>query len=841
MKKKPLTFKKQLNNSFVVAIVVQCFLLNQTWAEQFDEIEELAPVVVTGSYIPNSNASSTTPVITLDREFIDRSGATTVNELFRKSIYNSAGIIDEQFTQGFAPASSGINLRGIGLSRTLVLLDGRRMPIFPFAQSPIGRNNQDSFVDVNLVPLSAVERIEILKDGASALYGADAVAGVVNIITHKDYDGAKISGQYGATLKVDGEEGRAEILAGKSWEKTNVTLAFDYLNRSEIRASDRHYSDSALGPIDDRSNAGNPGSIINLAADSPRPSPDPRCPASQQKGPFCSFDFASYNTLVPEVERTGFSGALEHEINEKLSFFARGIFSHTESERTLAPASINDLLIVAPDNPNNTVGDPLGVIYRFTELGARTDEFETDSYHFVGGLNGEIADWDWELGSGIGHVETQNTGVNGYATQTSLQDAVDRGELNPFGSSPSFNPASVMVTPTRKGESEVYFVDFKANGVLYDSDKASLKLAVGTEYRHEDFSDSFDDITAAGDVIGTGGTSGHGSRQIEAVYFEFYATVLDQLDMQFAGRMDHYSDFGTTFNPKFSLRWDALDNLTFRGNVGTGFKAPALHELYSGDINAFETVFDPVTQTTVNNVELISSGNPDLEAEESFNHGFGLAWNATDWWLLSIDYWNIRNDNAVATSPQFYLNNESRFPNNVIRDDSGEISSILSPFNNVSAQKMWGLDMHTAVDWEWLELGYFRLDVNGTYLGSFREESVPGAGFIDYAGKDGVPRWRAQGSLTWTKSDYEVSLTTNFVDGYDRIDSGDTIGSWTTIDVQGVWRPTMLEGTTLSIGTNNVFNESPPEDPNFEGWPFFNRALASPRGRFVYLRAQYEF
>lgn len=398
-----------------------------------------------------------------------------------------------------------------------------------------------------------------------------------------------------------------------------------------------------------------------------------------------------------------------------------------------------------------------------------------------------------------------------------------------------------MVMPTRTGESEVYFVDFKANAELYESDYDSLKMAVGAEYRHEDYSDRFDDITAAGDVIATGGTSGFGSRQIEAGYFEFYATALDQLDIQFAGRIGYYSDFGTTFNPKFSLRWDTLDNVIFRGNVGTGFKAPTLQELYGGDLNAFETVFDSVTQTTVNNVVLVNSGNPDLEAEESFNHGPGLSWGVAEWWKLSLDYWNIRNDNAVVSSPQFYIDNEARFPGNVIRDDSGEIVSILSPFKNISAQKLWGLDMHTAVDWEWLDLGYFRLDVNGTYLGSFRQESYPGAGYTEFAGKNGRPRWRGQGSLTWTKSDYEISLTTNFVDGYDRIDSGDKIGSWTTIDVQGVWRPMALDGTSLIVGTNNVFNPPPPSDPNFEGWPFVNRALANPRGRFVYLRAQYEF
>lgn len=508
-----------------LAIIAQVFFINSAWSKQ-REVEVLDTFVVTGTNISDLSAG-TTPVVTIDREYIDRSGATTINELFRKSIYNTAGMIDEQFTQGFAPASAGINLRGLGLSRTLVLLDGRRMPIFPFAQSPIGSNNQDSFVDVNLIPLSAVERIEILKDGASAIYGADAVAGVVNIITHKGYDGAKLSGQYGATLKVDGEEGRAEILAGKTWKDTNVTLAFDYLNRSDIKASDRSISNSALGPIDDRSLAGNPGTVINL--NTGQPSPDLRCPANNvnpSKGPFCLFDFASFNTLVPEVERTSFSASLEHDFSDSLSFFTRGMYSYTDSERSLAPSSVNDLLIVLPSSPFNASagnpfpGEPVGVIYRLTELGSRVDGFATESFNFVGGITGEIADWNWELGAGVGYVETVNKGVNGYATQTSLQQAVDNGVLNPFDSSPTFDPASVMITTQRDGESKIYYVDFKTDGTLLDLSDGSLKMAVGTEFRRETFSDRFDDITASGDVIGTGGTSGDGSREIEAVYFE---------------------------------------------------------------------------------------------------------------------------------------------------------------------------------------------------------------------------------------------------------------------------------------------------------------------------------
>jgi len=844
MKKQIFCNIQKKRSPFLLGLIIQSFFVTPVWSEQ-QETEVLDAMVITGTHISNIPAG-TTPVVTLDREYIDRSGATTVNDLFRNSILNSSGTIDEQFNTGLTPASASINLRGLGASRTLVLLDGRRMPIFPFAQSRLDRNDQSSFVDINIIPLSAIERIEILKDGASAIYGADAIAGVVNIITYKDYDGAKLAGQFGATLKVDGEEGQAKILAGKSWENTNITLAFDYFNRSEIKASDRSISESALGPIDNRSLGGNPGSIVDFSTGTI--SADQRCPTNQiitnKDGSFCSYDFAPDNTLISEAERTGFSGSLEHQFTENFSFFARGMYSHTESERSVAPAG--GFLIT--NDPNS--GDPVGVIYRFNELGSRIDEFKTDSFNFVGGFSGNIAEWDWELAGGMGLVETQVKGIGGYGSKKALQLAVDNGDLNPFGSSPSFDSSSVSITPKRKGESKIYFVDFKTNGTLIDHSYGTLKMAVGSEFRREKFSDIIDDFTASGDVTGMGGISGRGSRQIGAAYFEFYATAFDQLDMQFAGRVDHYSDFGTTFNPKFSLRWQPFEVLSLRGNVGTGFKPPALHELYTGEINTLEEVFDPERNEKVE-VDLISKGNTDLDAEESFSYGFGFSLDATEWWQLSLDYWNIRNENAVVSNPQYYVDNESQFPNNVERKDGlpdGKILSVVSPFDNIAAQKMWGLDLNSSMDWEWMPLGYFRLDASGSYLGSFTEQIAPGASFTEYAGKDGTPHWRAQGSLTWTKSDYEISLTTNFVDGYKRRtqdDNGDKfeddVGSWTTIDLQAVWRPTMLQGTTVSVGSINVFDTAPPKDPYFENWPFYNRALASPRGRFVYMQAQYEF
>ena len=273
-----------------------------------------------------------------------------------------------------------------------------------------------------------------------------------------------------------------------------------------------------------------------------------------------------------------------------------------------------------------------------------------------------------------------------------------------------------------------------------------------------------------------------------------------------------------------------------------------MHELHSGEVVSFESVFDPITGDVVE-VPTLASGNLDLDAEESENFTLGLVWDVTPAWDFSIDYWRIDNENAVTSAAQFYVNNESLFPDSVLRvSDLGgptdDIVVIFSEFQNVAAQKLWGIDFDTGVNWNTDNAGQFRFSLAGTYLGSFKEEPVAGAGFEDLAGKDGRPEWRMQSLLQWSKSDYSGSLTLNYVGGYDRQIIGlddDKIYSWTTFDGQFNWAPKSLDGGKVTFGVQNILDEEPPEDAFLEAWPWVNRALHNPRGRFLYLAYKHEF
>ncbi len=833
---------KQCVLYLAVAAVLSTLPIGSIALAQTEDMVELEPLEVTGTRIKRTEIEGSSPLVVLDRKYIEESGATTLNQLFKNVIYNTAGSIDESFTQATTPGAAAIDLRSLGINRTLVFLNGRRVPVSPFS------SDGNSFVDINLIPLGAVERIEILKDGASAIYGSDAIAGVVNIILRKDYEGAEVSVYGGGTDKGDGWEGQITAIGGKTTDKGNVTFALDLFDRNAVMARDRDITKSANRGYDDRSSAGDPGTII-------RPDqggallPDPNCPASSlnpERGPFCLYDFATWNTLIPETQRIGFVASGDYEINPGLIAFFGANYTHNQSERDLAPPPPNDVFFISPDNPNNPFpGEPILSIYRVGELGARTDEVKTDAWNLVGGLKGSIATWNWELGVGGGKVDSQVRGVNGYATQEAVQSAIDSGALNPFGPSPNFDPSSIRYEPQRDGESSLFFTDLKATGPILQMRHGALSAAVGAEYRSEDFSDQFDPITASGEVLGTGGTSGDGDRRVGALYAEFSIPAAKNLEINLAGRYDDYSDFGGTFNPKLGLRWKPLGNLLVRGSAGTGFKAPSLPELYSGETLLFANVIDPTTGRVRSNIRTITSGNPDLEPEDSNNYDLGLIWDINNAWGFGVDFWRIDVDNVVSNNPQYYVDNEAQFPDNVIRNSRGQIVEVRNPFRNIAKVDTSGIDFSTNYRWNTTDAGDFGLSLVATYLNTYDEQQTPEAESRDLAGKNGRPRWRGQAILNWKKADYQAALIVNYIGSYERVTETTQpygVSSWTTVDTQFDWSLSALKGGTLGIGINNLFDAEPPEELYWsEGWPWFNRALYSARGRFLYARYKYTF
>jgi outer membrane receptor protein involved in Fe transport len=282
-----------------------------------------------------------------------------------------------------------------------------------------------------------------------------------------------------------------------------------------------------------------------------------------------------------------------------------------------------------------------------------------------------------------------------------------------------------------------------------------------------------------------------------------------------------------------------------RGSAGTGFKAPSLPELYSGETLLFANVIDPTTGRVRSNIRTITSGNLDLEPEDSNNYDLGLIWDINNAWGFGVDFWRIDVDNVVSNNPQFYVDNEAQFPDNVIRNSRGQIVEVRNPFRNIAKVDTSGIDFSTNYRWNTTDAGDFGLSLVATYLNTYDEQQTPDAESRDLAGKNGRPRWRGQAILNWKKADYQAALIVNYIGSYERVTETTQpygVSSWTTVDTQFDWSLSALKGGTLGIGINNLFDAEPPEELYWsEGWPWFNRALYSARGRFLYARYKYTF
>mgnify|MGYP000488259008 CR=1 FL=1 len=236
-----------------------------------------------------------------------------------------------------------------------------------------------------------------------------------------------------------------------------------------------------------------------------------------------------------------------------------------------------------------------------------------------------------------------------------------------------------------------------------------------------------------------------------------------------------------------------------------------------------------------------TTGNEDLDAEESRSFNLGFVWDVTPRWNVGVDGWHLKNKDAVINDPQYILDNEAKFPGLVQRDGGGNLVGIRSPFQNVEEQRLWGVDLNTELRTRPGPNGVFTLGAVASYLASFERQATPEREEEELAGRDGRPHWRARATLDWNKGPYEAGLAVNYTGDYTRESADDYVGSWTTVDARFKWQPPSIKGSALSIGVDNVFDQDPPEDPFYEGWPFFNRALHDPRGRFLFMRLEHSF
>lgn len=866
-----MTHMKNVKLTLAAIAVSSAFSATSVQAQENDSIEKIS---VTGSHIRRTDMEGPSPVASIDAAQIANTGVTDLIGLFSKLPISGQGTFSTQGNSSDDTANGGssVSLRGLGADSTLILVNGRRVSVSPFA-----KGIDTAFVDINNIPISAIKRVDILKDGASATYGSDAIAGVINIILKDDFDGFEVSAKYGDTADGGGEEQNVSIIYGTASDKASHTFILDYFDREELMYSDRSYSRSAnqsaisgvSDAVDFRSSSGIPGTIA-LASDPTVRMPDTFgndvCAPEDIIGTLCGYDYAPHMTSVPDTERFSFNYMGKYEISDSVTAFAELNGQNSKSiVRGAASPSFNELFM-AGDNPNHPFADdPSHPFYqqdltmrrRTVDIGNREKRVDTDYYRTILGLEGEYGDWTWEVAYSYIKSESVERGVDGFPNSIRIQDAIDSGLWNPF--EPSSNSQEALdyieTNTTRVGKSTNKSIDGVMSGPIAQLYGNDVMLAVGVEYREESISDNPDEQFLRGEVFGTEATQANGDRDSTSVFAEVALPFSDNFEAQIAVRHEDYSDFGTTTDPKLSFLWSPTEQLSVRGSWGTAFRAPSLHQLGLGRTDESPNLVDTIRCNAVGidcdpkEYTAVFEGNPDLGPEESTSYNLGMIYEVTEDLSFSLDYYNYDIENIIDSDTQFVLSNFGDDPNVVTRlptadpNDPGEVVQIFDSFQNIGDLETSGLDLDVQYTLS-SSMGDFRFGYVMNYVLNYEELRPDADGGKRVALSEGEfeqPEIRWTTSMDWSKDDWSTAVAINYIGEFDGDkDSGfgdKTIDSMTTVDLTVNYLG--VDNAVFTLGSTNLFNEEPP----FSHHDFFGfvNTIHSSQGRFVYLKGSYKF
>lgn len=837
--------------------------------------QKVEKIEVTGSNIKRVDAETASPITIITREEIERSGKPSIAEVLRDIPQNGGQSFNETFTNSFAPGASGVALRGLSQKATLVLVNGRRMASYGFAQ-----NLFDTFVDLNSIPASAVERIEILRDGASAVYGSDAIAGVVNIILRKDYQGLETGGTAGTSTEGGLNEYRANLgfgIGSLGRDRYNVLVALDHYRREELFLSERDFTkdqdfrNREAGTLTRATVSAY--QALNGVPNALGRTPFANCPASDivdssllnplLTGRSCAVNIAPLTSVFPETKRTGLLARGTLEISPTLTGFAEAAYSTAKSTNTSFPSQIGATNIVynpanrgvrivlgnlPANNASNPFGRPVNFIYSFFDVGISKTVVDSDSMRFLAGLRGTAGTWDWEAGAGAAKTKTESVDTNRINAQV-IEQAIANNTYN------FLNPSAGTVTARdlrldifRQSDSELKFADIKASSELMQMAYGPLGFATGLDFRRESIEDTPDANVAAGRVLGRGFTGTTGSRNATAAFAELSIPLYKDLEAQLAVRRDKYSDFGSASSPKVALKWSPSKTFLLRGSISSGFRAPTLPEAAQTNAVSFTTVTDPLFGRNFN-IGQLSQSNPALKPEKSKNQSGGFVWEPEKDFSMGVDFYKLRLNNVVARDSAGFIiaqaiAGDPTFVNKVIRDPATNfIIYIIRQQRNLGFLETSGADIDLRKVLRTDESGKFTLASSFNYVRTYRSAITPGSvpfDFVDSNGFGAIPRYKGNASVTWEKSNWVSSLTYRYIYSYDQflIAGQNRVGAY--YDFDGFVGYNGFKNLRITLSARNLLNREPAWDAS-GGSLGFDFSQYDLRGRYVTLGARYTF
>ena len=908
--------------------------------EQASQVED---IVVVGSQIRGASTTAALPVVVMDAEEIAATGAGSGDELLR-SIPQMGDVLFDSSNNGQTSNSArgdvnSVNLRSLGVGNTLVLLNGRRMVQHPTSQgtSDTGTVPVLSY-NSNAIPVAGLQRLEVLLDGAAAIYGADAVAGVVNTVLKNDFEGVTLEAKYGGAEGTGMREFETSLFAGQNFERGNLSLFANYTDRSMLMADEQDFTRSddmrdffsgfpgyETSSVPDGRSSHSPwaqlsipgtttalrprsnGTIVTTAAGAFHVQPQSFGCAAGVTVPsgLCltsgtvaysgvnrdmRYDTRYGTSVRPSVERGNVFLTGRYELTAGVEAFGEVGYYGAQSTAIQPPVvNLNKIWIPASNyynpfgpvrfadgslNPNrlpnltNVPVEGLPVLlgnYRFSDTGFQEVKVNNYQARILGGLRGEWRGFDWETALVYSEAKAEDISPNINMTKLQQQMALSTPDAyNPFSGGCVDTPSWGDCTPSSQAAIDAVVFDLKrvsrttlsladiklSRGDLFNLPGGPVGVAVGAEVRRETQRDDRDDnlngtITFTDMVSGETNLSNvsavspnpstKGSRDVAGAFIEFALPLVSpemniplvySLDMQLAGRYEHYSDFGDVAKPKVAIAWDIVDGLRIRASYSEGFRAPNLEQvnatqyarLASGpDFTRCEadirkgTIANMSECSRTASASLLVAGNPDLQPEESTNQSYGLVFQPrfipSEWgdFTFTVDRWKIEQTDIVgllgaqSALALEYLNRVQGGTNPLVvraapnADDEllfegtglaavGQVTSISDQFINLLPQTVEGLDLGFNWRKRRTALGSFNFRLNASKLLEFSR--APGdiidglyeardEGIIDpltplpdssqLIAQNGRPEWKVSANFTWNKGPWRLGLSTQYV------------------------------------------------------------------------------
>jgi iron complex outermembrane receptor protein len=868
--------------------IAGALVLGRTIANAADSTNgtQTEEVVVTGTRLKLERSEGAQEVKVYSREQIDQSGQASVSDFL-----NTVPDVSVSLTEGAFQSRGGetsVRLHGLPVGTTLVLINGRRVQDSAIT---LGSAFASNFFDLNNIPLSAVERVEVLPEGSSAVYGSDAIAGVVNVILKKEFSGAEASARYSFARNLP--QWDADFAVGQRWGRSAFTLLGSFETRGTLTGFQRPVTSTqdltAQGGLDTRErycptpnvysvNGSNlPGLNAPYAA---VPHGFTGTPSIGEfagtAGTLNKCSLYAYNSYIPATRRQGIFAQGHFDITDSVQVFAELLGSHVLEDFNYYPYPAFGIpsfqtFKVPSSNPYNPFGTTVGIGGVFAYAPISYQSASVFVRPLLGVRGGFASDWQWEL-TALDSLDRETyTQPNFVPNTPALQAAFNSGNpataLNPFVDlpfdSPSFDRTVFNSYIQHYSASDVGVSAF-ARGTLFRLPTGGVRVVIGSSYdRYRLYTDNGN---YAKFVFGPQGVAATYHRDSHAVFGETRIPILgnsgnnqepEKLAATVAVRYDHFSDFGGTTNPQYGAEWRPLRSLLLRGTYGTSFRAPPLYDLYSPVTSQYPNfVSDPQHGNQTVPVTRLTGGNVHLQAETGTSHSFGLVYTSAAIPNLeaSLTQWRIEESgNIQQLLPQILVNNPNLFPGSVIRDPNGVLLQVNDTLFNFGSIVVDGLSYQIEYKYP-TSFGVWTPVLSATDTYRYQVALTPNSPAVNAVSQaqdsgNWAPRWKGSATLGWALGRVAIAGTGRYVGNYNDYDSRRDIGSFWYFDLNVRYalpglssRSTQIvRNAFVEVGGVNILNQLPRASRYDGGFSGYDPAQADIRGRFLYVRLRARF